>query len=33
MIVWHTVDEWFNELSACKMQPEFVNHLVIVFKP
>ena len=33
MIVWRTMDEWFNELSACATHPEFVNHLVSVFTP
>ena len=33
MIVWSTVDEWVNEVSACATHPEFVSHLVSVFTP
>ena len=33
MIVWRLLGKWVGVLSACAMQPEFVNHPVSGFKP
>ena len=33
MIVWRMLGKWDGVLSACAMQPEFVNHPVSVLKP